>query len=199
MSYMVNVTDEQSVAALYAAIDASHGRLDILVNSAGVLGLIDGKRPYVEDMPLTVWQQTIDVNLTGTFLMCRGGIPLMKRQGWGRIINIASRAGRMKTANGNSNYGASKAAVIGFSRVMAGEVGRAGITVNCIAPSRFVTAMTQQVAGSTEYFERSVAETAVGRLATAADVADSIAFLCSDGASFITGSIMDVNGGSFMA
>jgi NAD(P)-dependent dehydrogenase (short-subunit alcohol dehydrogenase family) len=122
----------------------------------------------------------------------------MKRNGWGRIVNIASRAARMKTGLGNSNYAASKSGLLGFSRVLAGEVGRAGITVNCIAPSRVPTAMTLALAGSKEFFDRNVAETAVGRLAEPKDVAETVAFLCSDAASFLTGIIVDVTGGSFM-
>lgn len=194
----LDVTSEASLASLYKEIDGKFGRLDILINSAGVLGLDHGKRPLVEEMSLDLWNQTINVNLTGTFLATRGAIPLMKRRKWGRIINIASRAARMRTGLGNSNYAASKAGLLGFSRVLAGEVGRDGITVNCIAPSRVMTAMTLSLGGSQEYFDRNIAETAVGRLAEPIDVANAIAFLCSDEASFLTGIVVDVAGGSFM-
>ncbi|HVV79573.1 MAG TPA: SDR family NAD(P)-dependent oxidoreductase [Pseudolabrys sp.] len=194
----LNVVDEKSVAGFYAEIDKRFGRLDILVNNAGVLGLDQGKRPLVEEMSLELWRQTIDVNLTGVFLASRGAIPLMKRGKWGRIVSISSRAARMKTGMGNSNYAASKAGVIGFSRVMAGELGRDGITVNCIAPSRIPTAMTLASPTSKEAFERNIAETAVGRLATPQDVASTINYLCTDDASFLTGLVIDVTGGSFM-
>jgi 3-oxoacyl-[acyl-carrier protein] reductase len=194
----LNVVDEKSVAAFYAEIDKRFGRLDILVNNAGVLGLDQGKRPLVEDMSLELWRQTIDVNLTGVFLASRGAISLMKRGKWGRIVSISSRAARMKTGMGNSNYAASKAGVIGFSRVMAGELGRDGITVNCIAPSRIPTAMTLASPTSKEAFERNIAETAVGRLATPQDVANTINYLCTDDANFLTGLVIDVTGGSFM-
>jgi NAD(P)-dependent dehydrogenase (short-subunit alcohol dehydrogenase family) len=194
----LNVVDEKSVAGFYAEIDKRFGRLEILVNNAGVLGLDQGKRPLVEEMSLELWRQTIDVNLTGVFLASRGAIPLMKRGKWGRIVSISSRAARMKTGMGNSNYAASKAGVIGFSRVMAGELGRDGITVNCIAPSRIPTAMTLASPTSKEAFERNIAETAVGRLATPQDVASTINYLCTDDASFLTGLVIDVTGGSFM-
>jgi NAD(P)-dependent dehydrogenase (short-subunit alcohol dehydrogenase family) len=194
----LNVVDEKSVAGFYAEIDKRFGRLDILVNNAGVLGLDQGKRPLVEEMSLELWRQTIDVNLTGVFLASRGAIPLMKRGKWGRIVSISSRAARMKTGMGNSNYAASKAGVIGFSRVMAGELGRDGITVNCIAPSRIPTAMTLASPTSKEAFERNIAETAVGRLATPQDVANTINYLCTDDANFLTGLVIDVTGGSFM-
>lgn len=195
----VDVTSEASVASLFDLIEKRHRRLDIVINSAGILGLDNGRKPLVEEMSLALWQRTIDVNLTGTFLMSRGAIPLMKRGKWGRIVNIASRAARMRTGLGNSNYAASKAALLGFSRVLAGEVGRDGITVNCVAPSRVATAMTLAMAGSAEFFDRNIAETAVGRLAEPRDVAGVVSFLCSADADFLTGMVMDVNGGSYMA
>jgi NAD(P)-dependent dehydrogenase (short-subunit alcohol dehydrogenase family) len=198
-SFSVDVADETSVAALFQKIEARYSRLDVAINCAGILGLDHGRRPLVETMSLALWQRTLDVNLTGTFLIARAAIPLMKRGKWGRIVNIASRAARMRTGLGNSNYAASKAALLGFSRVLAGEVGRDGITVNCIAPSRIVTAMTLAAVGSQEAFERNIAETAVGRLAEPRDVAGVVSFLCSPDADFLTGLIMDVNGGSFMA
>jgi len=195
----VDVANEASVAALFRGIDSRHGKLDVVVNSAGILGLDNGRKPLVEEMSLALWQRTLDVNLTGTFLISRGAIALMKRGKWGRIVNIASRAARMRTGLGNSNYAASKAALLGFSRVLAGEVGRDGITVNCIAPSRVVTTMTLAIAGSKELFDRNIAETAVGRLAEPRDVAGVVSFLCSADADFLTGTVMDVNGGSYMA
>lgn len=194
-----DVSSESSVAKIYEEIDRKFGRLDMLVNNAGILGLDNGQRPLVESMSLALWNETINVNLTGVFLASRGAIPLMKRNKWGRIVSVSSRAARMRTGPGNSNYAASKAALIAFSRVMAGEVGRSGITVNCVAPSRVMTAMTLALAVGKDYFEKNIAESAVGRLAEPIDVANTIAFLCSDDASFLTGVVVDVNGGSFMA
>src|SRR5688500_5563103 len=138
----VDVADEDSVAAAYAEIESAFGRLDILVNNAGILGLDNGERPRVATMPLALWQRTIDVNLTGTFLMCRGAASLMQRNRWGRIVNLSSRVGRTRTGPGNAHYAASKAGLIGFSRVLASELGPDGITVNCVAPSKVVTEMT---------------------------------------------------------
>jgi 3-oxoacyl-[acyl-carrier protein] reductase len=195
----LDVANPDAVAAAIARTAELYGRLDILVNNAGIQGLQEGHRPLVEEMPVELWQRTLAVNLTGAFLMCRAAIPLMRKGRWGRVVNIASRAARMRTGIGNANYAASKAGLIGLSRVLAGEVGRDGITVNCIAPSRIKTDMTLAAKNSEEAFTANVRDTALGRLCVPGDVAASVAFLCSDDAAFITGAIIDVNGGSFMA
>jgi 3-oxoacyl-[acyl-carrier protein] reductase len=194
----MDVSDEASVACGFAQVAARHGGVDVLVNSAGIVGLVDGRKPLVEELTLETWRRTLDVNLTGVFLTCRAAVPIMKARGYGRIVNISSRAGRTRTGLGHSNYAAAKAGLIGFSRVLAGEVGHFGITVNCVAPSRVATAMTHSLRDSAAAFERNIAETAVGRLATPRDVADAVAYLASDAASFVTGIVIDVNGGSYM-
>lgn len=199
LAIVCDVTDEDAVAALMRTIDAQYGRLDVVVNNAGILGLEAGQKPLVEAMSLDLWRRTLEVNLTGAFLVSRGAIPLMKRGGWGRIVGISSRAARMKTGLGNSNYAASKAGLIAFSRVLAGEVGRSGITVNCVAPSRIATEMTLALQNAKELYERNVAESAIGRLCMPMDVASAVSYLCSDQAGFLTGVVLDVNGGSFMA
>lgn len=192
----VDVSDEASVRSLYTRINDQFGRLDILINNAGVLGLVDGKRSKVVDMPLTSWQETIGVNLTGVFLACRGALPLMMKNRWGRIVNISSRSARARTNVNNAHYAASKAGVLGFSRVLAFEAGEYGITVNSIAPSRMETEMTATQEGN--YFQSGNSENVLGRLATIYDVAGAAAFLCSDEASYLTGIVIDVNGGAFM-
>lgn len=192
----LDVSDEAAVLVAFAEIDARFGRLDVLVNNAGVIGT--GAARF-EDNALAVWQQTMRVNLNGPFLMCRAAVPLMKRGGCGRIVNMSSRAGRTRTAARNPAYPASKAALIGLSRVLAGEVGSHGITVNCIAPGSVVTPMTTTAHDDqSDYFERQAAGTALGRIALPGDIADAVAFLCSDEASFITGAVIDVNAGLFM-
>ena len=140
----VDISDEASVAAAYAAIDSAFGRLDILVNNAGVLGLDNGERPQVATMPLALWQRTIDVNLTGTFLMCRGAVSLMQRNGWGRIVNLSSRVGRTRTGPGNAHYAASKAALIGWSESLRLELVQAdhtNVRVTTVTPSYISTGM----------------------------------------------------------
>jgi NAD(P)-dependent dehydrogenase (short-subunit alcohol dehydrogenase family) len=195
----LDVADEASVAKAYAEIEARLGRLDILVNNAGVPGLEQGRRVPIETTSLATWERTLRVNLTGTLLMCRGAVPIMKRGGFGRIVNISSRAARVRGRHCGA-YAASKAAMIGLSQVLAGEVGPAGITVNCVAPSTVLTAMTQATSGGQDdYFDRAAEITAVGRLGETADVAEAVAYFCSPEAAFVTGTVLDVNGGSYMA
>ena len=195
----LDIGDEASVAAAYREIEQRFGHLHILVNNAGVPGVQDGRRVPIELTSLATWQRTLDVNLTGPLLMCRAALPLMRRAGFGRIVNMTSRAARGRAVPHIGCYAASKAGLIGLSQVLAGELGPEGFTVNCVAPSTVDTAMTQVTSqGKPEYFERLAQVTAVGRLATAADMADTVAFLCSDEAAFITGTVIDVNGGSVM-
>ncbi|WP_175817253.1 SDR family oxidoreductase [Burkholderia diffusa] len=195
MPLALDVGDEESVASAYAAIDAHFGRLDILVNNAG----ISGERAPLEEMTLAAFDRTIRVNLTGTFLMSRGAIPLMRRHNWGSIVNMSSLTARGVPGRNRCNYTASKTGVIGFSRVLADEVGCDGITVNCVAPSRIMTALTIAMAGgNSEYFARGAAETVVGRLGDPSEVAHAVAWLCSDHARFVTGATLDVNGGNSM-
>jgi 3-oxoacyl-[acyl-carrier protein] reductase len=179
-----------------AAVDVEFGRLDIVVNNAGIIDLVDGKPAPVEHLPLDVWWRTLAVNLTGPFLVCRASIPLLKRSASGRIVNIASRAARMLA--GTPAYSASKSGLVALSRVLAGELGPHGITVNCVAPSRVSTPLTATIS-SPETIARKLAETPLRRLAEPADIAGAVAYLVSDDARFVTGAILDVNGGSFMA
>lgn len=195
VAVQLDVASEDSVSKAYEQTERRFGKLDILVNNAGV----GGNRVPVEQMSLSEWESTLRINLTGAFLMSRAALPLMKRQKWGRIVNISSLVARTRGGVGKSHYAASKSGMIGLSRVLADEVGRDGITVNCVAPSRTRTPLTLAIAANTkDYFENGAAQTALGRIAEPTDTANVVAFLCSDEASFLTGAVIDVNGGAFM-
>ena len=191
----MNVANEASVQEGMRQVEVRFGRLDVLVNSAGILGLVDGRPPLVEQTPLGLWERVIAVNLSGPFLVCRAAIPLMRRSGGGRIVNVASRAARVRS--GDPAYAASKGGLLAFSRYLAGELAPDGITVNSIAPSRVETEMVRGNSGP-DVTARKIAETPLGRMGTVEDMAGAVAFLVSDDASFVTGAVLDVNGGSFM-
>jgi 3-oxoacyl-[acyl-carrier protein] reductase len=194
----LNVTQEESVINVMAKIDQEFGRLDVLVNNAGVALRVNGKKSLVVDTPLKDWQQTIDINLTGTFLVSKHAIRLMQRHKWGRIINMSSRAGRTRTILAGAHYAASKAGIIGFTRILADELAPHGITVNAVAPTRISTPMAKTVSNPAEMDARFIAETPVGRLGLPRDVSAVVGFLVSDEADFLTGITIDICGGQFM-
>lgn len=193
-----DVSDEHAVSRMFDDIRSRLGRIDVVVNNAGVSPRIAGRKAKVEDTPLEFWERTLAVNLTGAFLVSRAAIPLMKARQWGRIINMSSQAGRMNTGFGSAYYSASKAGLIGFSRVLAGEVGEYGITVNCVAPGRIKTAMAASFANADDVDQQYIARTPLRRVGTPNDVVAAVSFLASEAASFMTGTVMDVTGGFYM-
>ena len=197
-AHVLNVTDEESVREVIRYIDQRFGRLDILINNAGIALRVNGKKSLVVDTPLEDWKRTLDTNLTGTFLLSKHAVPLMQRHQWGRIVNMSSRAARTRTILAGSHYAASKAGVIGFSRILADEVASSGITVNCVAPTRISTPMAKSVSNPAEMDARFIAATPVGRLGLPQDVSAVVSFLVSEEASFLTGITIDICGGQFM-
>jgi 3-oxoacyl-[acyl-carrier protein] reductase len=195
--YALDVADPASVKQVVPAVEADFGRIDILVNSAGILPRVNGRNPTVADMPLDIWNATLAVNLTGPMLMAQACLPSMRRRKWGRIVTISSRSGRMRTF-GNAHYSASKAGLFGLSRILAGEVGPDGITVNCIAPSRIDTELNRAMPGNEATLQAALRETPMGRIGQPEDIAAAVAYLASDAAGFVTGAILDVTGGSYM-
>jgi len=191
----LDVGDEAAVARAYAEIESRHGRLDILVNNAGACG----ESARVESMSLEDWEKVIRTNLTGAFLMSRGAIPLMRRGRWGRIVNMSSLSARGQPGVACSGYVACDAGIISLSRVLAEDLGRDGINVNCVAPSPTQTATTESVSvGNQQHGEPVAASSALGRLVEPDEIADGVAWLCSERASFFTGIVLDINGGTVM-
>ncbi|MBJ3775339.1 SDR family oxidoreductase [Acuticoccus mangrovi] len=195
-SAVVDLADLAAIDTLVADIGDRLGRLDVLVNNAGISPKIDGKRAVSETMPMDQWEDVLRVNLTAPFYLCRLALPFMRKRWWGRIINMSSRAGRMLVPTAGAHYAASKAGLIGMSRVIANEHAADGITVNCIAPGRIVTPLSEQ--GSAEMLAALKAEIPVGRAGTPADVAALAAYIVSPEAAFVTGVVFDFNGGVFM-
>lgn len=193
----VDLGDLPAVEPFVADLVRRHGRIDVIVNNAGISPKHDGKRAPIDETSLEEWQKVVDINLTACFLIVKASLPSMKANRWGRIVNMASQAGRTKSLVAGSHYAASKAGLIGFTRTLAGEVGSFGITANCIAPGRIDTPMASE-AGS-EVNARYVSTIPVGRIGTPDDVGAAVSYLASDEAGFVTGVCLDLNGGHFMA
>lgn len=186
----LNAADEQGIETLIANIEKEFGKLDILVNNAGIT-----RDNLLMRMKDEEWDDIMNVNLKSVYRACKAVMRGMMKQRSGRIITITSVVGTMGNA-GQTNYAAAKAALQGFSKSLAREVGSRGITVNCVAPGFIDTDMTRALPEETrKTFE---AQTALGRFGEAQDVADTVLFLASDQARYITGQTLHVNGGMLM-
>ncbi|TCL82036.1 MULTISPECIES: SDR family NAD(P)-dependent oxidoreductase [unclassified Rathayibacter] len=184
-----DVTDPASVRTAIDAVVERFGHVDVLVNNAGIN--VEGS---IETLDPSRWDAAFDVNVRGTFLVSQAVVPVMKARGGGRIINAASFAAIVPSI-GAAAYGASKAAVVQFTRVLAGELGPWGITVNAYAPGMIPTAMNG-FADMPEAAKARLLDTlSLRRWGTPDDIADLLCFLSSDAASYITGTLVDVSGG----
>jgi len=186
-----DVTKREEVDATISYIISKFGKIDILVNSMGVVGM-----EKIDNLDLEEWSRVIATNLTGVFLTCKAVLPSMKSHGYGKIVNIASIAGRYKSLTAGTHYVASKAGVIGFSRQLANEVIGCGINVNVVCPSQTLTPMLANNV-SKEDIKRLEDTIPIKRLATPLEQAYPILFLCSDKSSYMSGAVLDVNGGQF--
>ena len=189
----VDITDEGQVESYFAALP----QVDILVNNAG--GVCGQTFSPLEEVTDESWRAVVDANLTGTFHCTRAVVPGMKRSGWGRIVNISSGAGRTVSLTGIQAYAAAKAAQIGFTRQMAHELGRFGITVNCIAPGFILsnpTTQRQWESYGEEGQARVLAGIAVGRLGLPEEIAHGVLFFVAEESSWITGQTISIDGGS---
>lgn len=184
----VDVRAENDIYSAVKAVEASWGDIDILVNNAGIGG------PYgpFQDVSTSDWNNVFAVNVTGTFLCCRAVVPLMLQRKSGRVINIASVAGK----DGNANvapYSATKGAVIALTKSLGKELAMSGITVNCVTPAAIETAILAN--RSKEHVQKMVGKIPMGRFGLPEELAAMVSWICSADASFSTGAVFDVSGG----
>jgi len=187
-THALDVSDYQAVVKAAKDSNAALGRVDIMVASAG----ITGATVPVSEFPVDSWLRVMDVNLNGLFYCCREVLPYMTANGYGRIVNVASVAGKEGNPNASA-YSASKAAVIGLTKSLGKELATQGILVNCITPATFESAILEQLPKSQiEYMKSKIP---MGRLGEAAENAALVCWLASDECSFSTGATFDISGG----
>ncbi len=187
-THVVELTDEHSVQAATDATVAAHGGIAILVNNAGITG---GNGKTWELSP-DVWRRVVDVNLVGPFLTCRSVVPVMLKAGYGRIVNIASIAGKEGNPNA-SHYSASKAGLIGLTKSLAKELATSGILVNCITPAAAKTEIFDQM--KQEHIDFMLSKIPMARFLQVEEAAAMIAWLSSEDCAFSTGAVFDISGG----
>jgi 3-oxoacyl-[acyl-carrier protein] reductase len=186
-----DITKSSDVKEMVVGVRKKFGRIDILVNNAGII-----RRGTIETVTEEDWDRVIEVNLKGTFNCCKAVVEIMKQQGYGKIVNISSIAGKMGDITSAPGYGPSKAGVDALTKTLARQLAPYGINVNAVSPHAIETEMSAQ--WSEERRREIIASIPLGRLGKPEDVAEAALFLASDEASFITGEILDVNGGALM-
>jgi len=186
-----DVANEVQVKKVIERTIQEYGRLDILINNAGIIAYTP-----IEEITEEEWDRIMAVNLKGVFFFSREASKLMKKQGWGRIINIGSIAGKLGRTHSGLTYCVSKAAVMQLTKNFAYHMSPYGITVNAVAPGVIDAGMAET--WDSEVKANFIANIPKGRLGTAADVANAVAFLASESADYITGEILDINGGFLM-
>ena len=186
-----DITKSADVKTAMTQVQKTWGRIDILVNNAGII-----RRGTIETVTEEDWDRVIEVNLKGTFNCCKAVAGIMKPQGYGKIVNVSSIAGKMGDITSAPGYGPSKAGVDALTKTLARQLAPYGINVNAVSPHAIETEMSAQ--WSEERRKEIIASIPLGRLGKPEDVAEAVLFLASDGASFITGEILDVNGGAWM-
>ena len=188
--FTIDIASEESIKAGAKAVIGQFGSVDILVNNAGIT-----KDGLLMRMKRADWDAVVTTNLTGTFLLTQAVLNPMVRARWGRIVNISSVVGEMGQA-GQANYAASKAGLIGFTKSLARELASREITVNAVAPGYIETAMTAVL--DEKQRGAMLAHIPLGRAGRDQDIANAVCFLASDEAAYITGHVLDVNGGMHM-
>jgi 3-oxoacyl-[acyl-carrier protein] reductase len=197
-AYALDLVDRAAIASFVDDFHADFESCDVLVNNAGInLAHPDGSKFALEEVTDEGWDLMLSISLTAPFLLCRAFAPEMKAKGWGRIVNIASRAGRTYVPASNVHYSAAKSGIIGMTRMIAGEAEATGLTANCVAPGRVDSALSST--NSAAIVAESMKSIPMARSGQASEIATVVGFLASDASSYVTGATIDVNGGSFMA
>ena len=186
-----DITKSPEVQAMVSQVKRAFGRIDILVNNAGII-----RRGTIETVTEEDWDRVIAVNLKGTFNCCKATFETMKQQRYGKIVSISSISGKLGDITSAPGYGPSKAGIDALSKTLAKQLAPYGINVNVVSPHAIETEMSAQ--WSEERRKEIIASIPLGRLGKPEDIAEAVLFLASDEASFITGEILDVNGGALM-
>jgi 3-oxoacyl-[acyl-carrier protein] reductase len=189
-AFVVDVSDEEQIKTTFKNTIAQFGKIDILVNNAGIT-----RDQLLMRMKRADWDAVLNTNLTSAYLCTQQAISSMLKQRWGRIINVTSVFGQTGQA-GQANYAASKAGLIGLTMAIAREVGSRNITCNAVAPGFIETAMTSGLGD--EFKQNAMKMIPLGRVGTPEEVASAVAFLASDEAAYITGHVLNINGGMLM-
>lgn len=184
----VDITDWEAVAAAAAETEAALGGIDLLVNNAGIAG----PNAALDDYPVAAWREVIEIDLNGVFHCCRAVVPLMKRQGYGRIVNVASVAGKEGNPNAAA-YSAAKAGVIALTKSLGKELAGQDIAVNCITPAAAKTAIFDQMTQT--HIDYMLSKIPRGRFVAVDEIAAMVAWLLSAENSFTTGAVFDLSGG----
>jgi 3-oxoacyl-[acyl-carrier protein] reductase len=190
--YKLNLADAFEIEKVIGSVIQDFGNIDIVVNNAGIW-----KEAAIDKMTIDEWNEMININLTSTYLITKLLVPGMKKNNFGRIINIASTAGQRGEAF-HSHYAASKGGMISLTKSLASELGQHNITVNCVAPGWVITDMTTDSLADPVTYKKVISDIPLNKVAKPEEIAGPVIFLASNLASHITGEILNVNGGSVL-